>query len=76
MNCEEIYLGVGTFTNTNCNAAKAGCTNNSTAGCTDRTCANYPGTPTSHNDCNTWLKKCTVNSVLTDCVTMATTCSS
>jgi hypothetical protein len=76
MICEEIYLGPGRYTNTNCNAAKAGCTNNSTTGCTMRTCANYPGTPTFHKDCNTWLNICTVNSVLTGCVTMVTTCSS
>ena len=72
--CDGIFLGSLRFTDTNCVAAKSGCTLNGATACAARTCINYSGAFT-HTTCNDWLNTCTVNSGASACVTMQTTCA-
>ncbi|CAD8070415.1 unnamed protein product [Paramecium primaurelia] len=72
--CEVVYLGIGNYSEVNCNAFKSGCTYNGNQ-CATRICSLATGFAFTHLNCYNWLNTCTVNNGNNACITMAQKCT-
>jgi len=63
-------LGIGNYSEANCNAFKSGCTYNGSQ-CATKVCSLASGFAFTHLNCYNWLNTCTVNSGNNACISMA-----